>query len=136
MKWKSALFCLVALSDAIFMVQIVMNIIEITVAAHRTFNHPHEDYSNLRPGLSLKATLSPEEDTDKAVKALQAKAEELIESHKRALLASIEDLYRMTAVQAELCNLEDSLRRAQERIETLRAEQRELSATMLSENNP
>ena len=33
-----------------------MKITEIVVSAGRTFNHPYENFSNLRPQVTLKAT--------------------------------------------------------------------------------
>ena len=35
-----------------------MKIQTITVTAGRTFNHPHEQYSNLRPEVQMTATLA------------------------------------------------------------------------------
>ena len=97
-----------------------MKITALTVQAARTFNHPHEDYSNLRPGITIHAELAPDEDPEKASHDLLAKAEKIIEDHKRALLKSIEDLHQMSAVQAEMANIENSMRRAQDRIDELR----------------
>ena len=55
-----------------------MQITEITVHAGRTFNHPYESYSNLRPSLTLRAILTDGEDHLAATKALQAQAEGLV----------------------------------------------------------
>ena len=63
-----------------------MEITEITVSAGRTFNHPYETYSNLRPGVTVKATLAPGENPTKAINELQALAEKTVEDHKQALL--------------------------------------------------
>lgn len=35
-----------------------MKIIEVTVSAARTFNHPYEDYSNLKPFRALPEFIS------------------------------------------------------------------------------
>jgi len=97
-----------------------MKIQTITVTAGRTFNHPHESYSNLRPEVVLTATLSEGEDATTAAKQLQAQAEGLVEDHKQAMLKSIEELYQLTERQAEMRGLQKELLRAQERLEEIR----------------
>ena len=103
-----------------------MTIQTITVRAGRTFNHPHEQYSNLRPEVEMIATLSPGEDAEGATRTLQAKAEALVEQHKRQLLDTIEDLYQSAEIERELANLEGTLRSAQARMEDLRRRKTEL----------
>lgn len=66
-----------------------MQIIEITVGAHTGFNHPYEQYSNFKPSVTLKATLSPHEDATTATKVLQLKAQDLVDSEKARILASL-----------------------------------------------
>lgn len=97
-----------------------MKIQTITVTAGRTFNHPHESYSNLRPEVVLTATLSEGEDATAAAKQLQAQAEGLVEDHKQAMLKSIEELYQLSERQAEMRGLQKQLLRAQERLEEIR----------------
>jgi chromosome segregation ATPase len=97
-----------------------VQITNIEISAGRTFNHPREQYSNLRPEVRLTASLEPGEDVNAKVQELQAKAEKLVEDHKNNLLAEIESLHELTEHQAELVNLETNLRRAQERIEEIR----------------
>jgi hypothetical protein len=92
----------------------------ITVTAGRTFNHPHEQYSNLRPEVSMTATLEDGEDATKAAQELQARAEQIVEDHKRGLLNSIEELYQLTERQAEMRGLQTELKRAQERLDKIR----------------
>jgi hypothetical protein len=99
-----------------------MKINTIQVTAGRTFNHPHEQYSNLRPEVVMTATLSETENPAEAVKHLQAQAEQLVEDHKRGLLASIEELYQLTERQAEMRGLQQELERAQKRLEAIRSE--------------
>lgn len=99
-----------------------MKINSITVTAGRTFNHPHEDYSNLRPSVSMTATLDAGEDATKCAQELQARAEQLVEDHKRGLLASLEELYQLTTKQAEMRGLQRELSRAQERLAEIRKE--------------
>ncbi len=103
-----------------------MKVTEIRVTAARTFNHPHESYSNLRPAVSLTATIDESEDATVAAKALQAKAEQLVEDHKNALLSSLDQLYEMTQVDSEVASLERQLASAQSRLEQLRATRKEL----------
>lgn len=97
-----------------------MKINTITVTAGRTFNHPHEQYSNLRPEVTMTATLDEGEDPVQAARGLQATAEQLVEDHKRGLLNSIEELYQLTERQAEMRGLQKELKRAQNRLDEIR----------------
>jgi hypothetical protein len=97
-----------------------MQITEIVVNAGRTFNHPYESYSNLRPSVTLKATIAEGEDPDATTKQLQAKAESLVEDHKRNMLQSLEELHHLEQAQAEMINLEKHFTDTQERIKELR----------------
>jgi hypothetical protein len=106
-----------------------MNITKITVVAGRTFNHPHEQYSNLRPEVTLEASLSQGENPVDAVKALQAQAEGLVEDHKQGMLQSLEELYQLSERQAEMRGLQKELERAQGRLNELRAQHPELKLT-------
>jgi hypothetical protein len=99
-----------------------MNIKSITVTAGRTFNHPRETYSNLRPEVTLTATLEDGEDASEATKQLQTRAEGLVEDHKRGLLNSIEELYKLSEYQAEVRGLQEQLERAQVRLNHIRTE--------------
>ena len=99
-----------------------MKINTITVTAGRTFNHPHEQYSNLRPEVVMTATIEDGEDPHVAVRDLQQRAEGLVEDHKRGLLHSIEELYQLTERQAEVRGLQQELERAQKRLESIRSE--------------
>lgn len=99
-----------------------MKINTIQVTAGRTFNHPHEQYSNLRPSVTMVATLEEGEDPGAATRELQAKAEQIVEDHKQGLLQSIEELYQLTERQAEMRGLQRQLEAAQKRLETIRSE--------------
>jgi hypothetical protein len=99
-----------------------MKIQQITVTAGRTFNHPHEQYSNLRPEVVLTATLEAGDDPEQCARTLQAKAEGLVEDHKQGMLRSIEELYQLSARQAEMRGLEKELKRAQDRLDEIRKE--------------
>ncbi len=106
-----------------------MQVTEIVVSAGRTFNHPHEQYSNLRPEVTLKANLGEGEDASAATRQLQAQAEGLVEDHKQQMLSSLEELYQLSQRQAEMRGLQKELERAQRRLNELRAEHPELQLT-------
>lgn len=99
-----------------------MTITQITVQAGRCFNHPYEQYSNLRPEITMTAALDAGDDPIAAAKALQQQAETLVEDHKRAMLESIHDLQRLTERQAEMRRLGDEMKRVQTRLDNIRAE--------------
>lgn len=111
-----------------------MQIKQITVTAGRTFNHPHETYSNLRPEVTLVAELAEGEDAGAAAKALQAQAEGLVEDHKQSMLRSLEELWQLTERQAEIRGLQRQLEGAQRRMEEIRKEHPELALTENSES--
>lgn len=97
-----------------------MKVTEVIVSAGRTFNHPHESYSNLKPQVTMKATLEDGEDPVASAKKLQAQCEELVEDHKRNMLKSLEDLYDLTERQKEMMSLRGSLEKAQARLSEIR----------------
>lgn len=105
-----------------------MKITEIRVTAGRTFNNPLESYSNLRPAISLTATLDDADDPEVASKALQAKAERLIEDHKQHLLDSLEQIEQLRQRDREVATLERQITSAQQRLDQVRADARELPA--------
>lgn len=111
-----------------------MKVTNITVQAGRCFNHPYEQYSNLRPEITLHAELAEGEDPIEAAKQLQQTAETLVEDHKRTMLRSIEELYLLTEKQAEARRLGDEMKRVQERLDKIRAEHPE--ALALSNSRP
>lgn len=104
-----------------------MKINTITVTAGRTFNHPHEQYSNLRPEVAMTATLADGDNPTKAVKDLQAQAEQMVEDHKQGLLRTLEELYQLTERQAEMRGLQTELKRAQNRLDDIRKEHPQLN---------
>lgn len=103
-----------------------MKITNIKVTAGRTFNHPHESYSNLRPEVELRADVQDGDDTAFCVRQLQAAAEQMVEDHKNGLLKSIEELHQLTEHQAEVRGLQLTLTQAQERMEQIRKQHPEL----------
>jgi hypothetical protein len=98
----------------------MMTITEVTVSAGRTFNHPYESYSNLRPGVVLRATLNIADDPEVCVKQLQAQAETLVEDHKQHLLSSLHRLQELGLMEQEMTRLESLIQQSQERLSTLR----------------
>lgn len=86
-----------------------MKVVEITVHAGRTFNHPYENYANFKPGVSLRATLSEEDDVEATTKALQLTAEQLAESQKQQILADLRTLERTQRIAQSKASLEREL---------------------------
>lgn len=113
-----------------------MKITQITVNAGRTFNHPYESYSNLRPSVSLTATIQPGDDATACIKQLQADAEQLVEDHKNHLLASIEQLQQMSERQAQVARLSTTIARAQRELDEIRDQYPELKQLALPEEEP
>ena len=107
----------------------IMTVTKIVVTAGRTFNHPHESYSNLRPEVTLEASLQEVDDPAECVRRLQAQAEGMVEDHKRGMLKSLEELYQLTERQAEMRGLQAELKKAQERLDGLRRMHPELLIT-------
>ena len=93
---------------------------EVIVNAGRTFNHPYESYSNLRPSITVKAQIFEEEDWETVAKALQARVEELVEDHKTHMLKSIETLYDLSQKQQEAARLAAIIERSQQELDSLR----------------
>jgi cell division protein ZapA (FtsZ GTPase activity inhibitor) len=107
-----------------------MQVSEITVSAGRTFNHPFESYSNLRPEVTIRATLAEGEDFEAVTKQLQAKAERLVEDHKSALLTSLNLLYEYDQAQRRITDLERSINHAQAELESLRSKAFDMTMEM------
>ncbi len=110
-----------------------MKITEISVSAGRTFNHPHESYSNLRPSVSFKAICEEGDDPIAIAKDLQRQAEQLVEDHKQNMLKSLEDLYELTERQREMTTLQEQLGRAQSRLDEIRKAYPKLQSLPLPE---
>lgn len=99
-----------------------MKVTEITVSAGRVVSHPVEQYSNLKPMVSLKAVLDDGDDYEQVVKDLQAKAEGLVEDHANSLKKHIRDMYYLGEKEKEVRRLEDSITASQERLAGIRSE--------------
>ena len=106
-----------------------MKVTQITGHAGRTFNHPYESYSNLRPQVTLTATIDESDDPLAAARSLQHNAETLVEDHKRAMLQSIEELEQMRQGQQELAELGRLMAKQQARIDELRKQHPQLQLT-------
>ncbi len=103
-----------------------MKITEIIVGAGRTFNHPYQQFANLRPGVTFRAAIEEGEDPEKATKDLQARAESLVEDHKNHLLDSLHKLHLMEQYESKVASLQDQIREAQDELEELRAQQQKM----------
>lgn len=103
-----------------------MHVTEISVTAGRTFSHPHESYSNLRPSVTMKASLEDGEDVRHATQLLQAKCERLVEDHKTMLLDSLDQIFNTDQIDKQIVDLERQLTNAQARLEQLRTERQQL----------
>lgn len=98
-----------------------MKVTEVIVSAGRTFSHPYEQYSNLKPHVTFKATLEPGDDPDAVTKALAAKAEGFIEDHKVMMLDQIRRLHRLSEQEQRMRSLERQISDAQQELVTLRS---------------
>jgi ABC-type phosphate transport system auxiliary subunit len=97
-----------------------MTITQITVSAGRTFNDPYEQYSNYKPYLTLTATLEDDDHRDECIEMLQAKAERLMDSHKRKMLSDLRALQAASQIRQEVSDLEAKITRFQERLEAIK----------------
>lgn|SRR3990167_1563773 len=100
-----------------------MKITEIVVNAGRTFNHPFESYSNLRPAVTITASIDNGDNVDECTKALQARAEKLVEDHKQHLLSSLRRLEELTILEREASSLESNIHERQRRLAHVREQQ-------------
>ncbi len=99
---------------------------DIEVIAGRVVSHPRESYANIRCSLKLGATIADGEDYATAVKALQAKAEQLIEEHKDTLLAAIVARDDLREADREIASLQVDLQSRQEQLERARSRRDEI----------
>lgn len=109
-----------------------MKIKTITVQAGRCFNHPYQQYSNLRPEVTMTAEIAEGDDPLACAKTLQQQAETLVEDHKRTMLASIEELAQLQRAQRELRELGQMMKAQQKKIDDLRAEHPQLDFALSS----
>lgn len=77
-------------------------ITKVTVSASSGFNHPHEQFSNFKPFVSLEAELNEGDDYYQVAKELQARAETLVQSHKEEILEDLERIERIEQAKRDL----------------------------------
>lgn len=106
-----------------------MKVMEITVNAGRTLPHPTESYANLRPSITLRATLEDGDDHLECIRRLQVQAEQLVEDHAAALVASIAERELAERELAEIGRLTQSIENAQDSLATMRERRAERQAT-------
>lgn len=97
-----------------------MKVTEITVHAGRTLQHPTQSYANVRPELSLRATLEDGDDPAECLRRLQTQAEQMVEDHAATLIASIEDRELAERELAEIGRLTHSIESAQDSLKNMR----------------
>lgn len=93
---------------------------EITVHAGRTLPHPIENYANIRAGVSMQAELADGEDPAECFRRLRVQAEQIVESHAAALIASIEERQILKREAEEISRIEKNLIESQQRLEALK----------------
>ena len=103
-----------------------MKVTEIVVSAGRTFNHPFESYSNLRPQVTYKAALEDGEDVAAATQELQAKAEKAVEDHKQNTIRMLVELHHLNEAQREAVDIQDKLKDLADRLDRIRNENPQL----------
>lgn len=86
-----------------------MNITEITVSASAKFPHPHEDYSNLTTGVTLKAQLGPEDQVGHAAADLQLLAQVLVSQQRQRVEAELGLAYKREHRAARLERLRENI---------------------------
>lgn len=97
-----------------------MKVTQVTVNAGRTFNHPYESYSNLRPSVTFTAQVEDGEDYRAITHKLQAEAEQMVEDHKQHMLDSLHKLEEMNLREREIAKLDSLIKTSQSRLEALR----------------
>lgn len=113
-----------------------MQVKAIKVSAGRTFNHPFEQYSNLRCDVHLDAQLDEGDDPKAAMQALQAQAEELCENHKQDLIKQIHNLERLTRSNEEITRLEERISEAQRSLDRVKETRNALTVKTPSYSYP
>jgi hypothetical protein len=105
-----------------------MKIRTVKVTAGRVLPHPLESYANIRPEITLDADLEEGEDPDQAARALQGKAESLLEQHAEDLKKFLQDQEIRRQRAQELKSLRERIDRDKERLVELQdAEKRDAS---------
>lgn len=105
-----------------------MEVKKISVSAGRTFNHPYEQYSNLRFDIHLEAEIREGGDYMQCVQALQHEAETRAEEHKAALLKDIHLLEEAARVSSKVSDLERRIKEANADLERMKEWQKNHTA--------
>jgi hypothetical protein len=98
-----------------------MKIVRITAHAGCTFNHPHEQYSNFRPGITLEAEVEKRDDLEVVVKELQAATQELLDAEKARILADCGRVHKVRLLKAEMAAFIEQANSAQADIDNFTA---------------
>ena len=99
-----------------------MTIEEITIHAGRTFNHPYEQFSNLRADVTVRATMGDNDNPDEVIRTLQAKCEKSVEDHKGVMLSALEKLSKMRMRDRRITDLNRLISDNTEELKCLRIE--------------
>lgn len=91
-----------------------MKIEEVIVSSGLTFNNPFESFSNFRPSVTLKASMSPDgENVESATRKLQEKADNMVREHKKKLLEQTKNEYeneqKIVRLKRELQESQDQM---------------------------
>ena len=70
-----------------------IKVTQVSVMAARTFNHPHEAYSNFRPSVTMTAELTEGQKAEEVLYELQQAAERIVENHKQRILLECEEMF-------------------------------------------
>jgi len=79
-----------------------MVILEMTIHEGRTYNHPFEAYSNFKQGVSVKASLSENENPEREGKLLQERASLLMAEIKNKTLQSLVKLNSLEEAKRQI----------------------------------
>ena len=79
-----------------------MVILEMTIHEGRTYNHPFEAYSNFKQGVSVKASLSENENPEREGKLLQERASLLMDEIKNKTLQSLVKLNSLEEAKRQI----------------------------------
>lgn len=84
-----------------------MKITEIIVHEGRGYNHPYEQFSNFKQGITLKATIDPNwsgelENPEACIKRLQEKAATQMDDIKKRTLDSLEKINSLEAAKRQI----------------------------------
>ena len=111
-------------------------VVEITVHAGRTFNHPYESYANFKPGVSLRATISEDEDPQQAAKTLQEQAELLAENQKQQILADLYQIEQQSRISSSVAATRRQIEKLQVELANLERGQTQLTSPEEEEEYP